>query len=119
MIHYVSALRQVIEADLRRLNELEQRLKDANGPEVEGVVRSIGEVCDSLSAGLVRLAKNTDSVREVERADGAPSVDDQQIELAMRLGAAIRYGLTEKGCLRQADYVAFLQDVHRPEYPSD
>jgi len=34
----------------------------------------------------------------------------------MRAFAAIKFGLTEHGCLRRADYAAFLAEVLAPEY---
>ena len=73
MTNHVEALREVAIADLARLNELEERLREAKGASVEAVVRSIGECCDSLSACLTRLSKHADSLRPKETADKATS----------------------------------------------
>ncbi len=96
MSHFITALRQVIEADLRRLNELEVRLQEARGPVVAGVVRSIGEACDSLSAALTRLAKNTDTIAVPETASPMPDKDPRGLEIAARLTSLIENGPCER-----------------------
>lgn len=96
MSHFITALRQVIEADLRRLNELEARLQEARGPVVAGVVRSIGETCDSLSAALTRLAKNTDTIAVSETAPLMPVKDPRGLEIAARLKSLIEHGPCER-----------------------
>lgn len=95
MSHFVSALRQVIEADLRRLNELEVRLQETRGPVIAGVVRSIGETCDSLSAALTRLAKNTDTIVVTETTPPLPVSDPRGLEIASRLKSLITNGPCE------------------------
>ncbi|WP_425090835.1 hypothetical protein [Tropicimonas sp. S265A] len=105
MSHFIAALRQVIEADLRRLNELEARLQEARGPEVAGVVRSIGETCDSLSAGLVKLARNTDTIAIAETEPPLPTKDPRGLEIAARLNSLIEHGPCERcgGVSRASD----------------
>lgn len=93
MSHHVQALRQVIEADLRRLAELEERLQEARGPVVAGVVKSIGETCDGLSAALTRLAKNTDTIAEEQTGPPAKPVNDPRpLEIAARFFSLIENG---------------------------
>lgn len=97
MSHFVCALRQVIDADLRRLSELEARLQEARGPVVAGVVKSIGETCDSLSAALTRLAKNTDTVAAPDNAPpGEPVHDPRGLEIGARLQAILANGVCPK-----------------------
>ncbi|MEM6635538.1 MAG: hypothetical protein AAF667_06565 [Pseudomonadota bacterium] len=93
MSHHVQALRQVIEADLRRLAELEERLQEARGPVVAGVVKSIGETCDGLSAALTRLAKNTDTIAEERSGPPAkPAHDPRHLEIAAHMQSLIENG---------------------------
>lgn len=92
MSHHVQALRQVIEADLQRLNELETRLKEVRGPVVAGVVKSIGEACDSLSAALSRLAKNTDTIA-TDHESSRPEPDPRVLEIGKRTISLVRNGL--------------------------
>lgn len=91
--HHVQALRQVIESDLRRLLELEERLREARGPVVAGVIKSIGETCDGLSAALTRLAKNTNTIAEEQTGPPSKPVHDPRpLEIAARVQSLLENG---------------------------
>lgn len=92
-MHHVTALRQVIEADLRHLGELESRLEEARGPQVKAVVASLGKCCDSLSRGLTRIAKNVDTIAEPEPGPPPKPVHDlRPLEVSARFFSLIENG---------------------------